>query len=175
MADHGVTGYPRPIPATRKSLYGENTVVRGSCRSMLLQPDLPIPHQNPYSHCQLRPKNPQSSGRKFPSPCWVVVYSFGWRMVHRIQPVKRRRALLESNSPRNSRLQTHQDDETQGEADERFALGVKRIPHRIDRFAHALKTQMLRLPRPLGATARESSCCCSGCGMSPALRRSLRR
>jgi hypothetical protein len=37
-------------------------------------------------------------------------------VIHRIQPVKRRRALLESNSPRNSRLQTHQDDAFRGEA-----------------------------------------------------------
>ena len=131
--------------------------------------------KNHMPECQLRLKIPHCTGRKFPSPRQVVVYSFGWRMVHSIQPVKRRRALLESNSPRDSRLQTHQDDGTQGEAEDGLALGLKRSPHRIDRFAHASKTQTLRLLRPLGATARESPCCCSGRGMSPALRRSLRR
>jgi hypothetical protein len=33
------------------------------------------------------------------------------RWQHGNQPVKRRRAMLESNPPRNSRWQTHQDDE----------------------------------------------------------------
>ena len=125
--------------------------------------------------CQLRLKIPQSAGGKFPSPRRVVVYRFASRMVHTLHPVKRRRALLESNSPRNSRLQTHQDDETRGEAVSGLALGLKRTPHRIDRFAHALKTQTFRLPRPLGAPARCSSCCCSGSGIRPALRRSLSR
>ena len=83
--------------------------------------------------------------------------------------------MQECNPPRNSRLQTHQDDEARGGARNGFALGVKRTPHRIDRFAHALKTQTVRLPRPPGALARVSSCCCSGRGIKPALRRSLRR
>ena len=47
--------------------------------------------------------------------------------------------MLESNPPRNSRLQTHQDDEARGGAGNGFALGVKQNTHRIDRFAHALK------------------------------------
>ena len=71
---------------------------------------------HPYSNCQYRLKIPHYSGRKFPSPHEVVVYSFGWQMVHRNQPVKRRRAMLESNPPRNSRLQTRQDDGSRGEA-----------------------------------------------------------
>src|SRR5580765_6446157 len=74
-------------------------------------------------------------------------------MVSRIQPVKRRRALLESNPPRNSRLQTHQDDGSRGGAREGFALGVKRTPHRIDRFAHALENSNV----PLATTARGAS------------------
>ena len=83
--------------------------------------------------------------------------------------------MLESNPPRNSRLQTHQDDGLRGEARDGFVLEIKRTPHRIDRFAHALKTQTLCLPRPLGALARVSSGCCSGSGIKPALRRSLSR
>src|SRR5579872_7508714 len=74
-------------------------------------------------------------------------------MVNRNQPVKRRRALLESTSPRNSGLQTRQDDGARGGARNGFALGVKRTPHRIDRFAHALKNS-----NPLlAATARGAS------------------
>jgi hypothetical protein len=83
--------------------------------------------------------------------------------------------MLESNPPRNSRLQTHQDDGARGGACDGIAPCVKRTPHRIDRFAHALKTQTVRLARLLGALARVSSCCCSGSGSKPALRRSLRR
>jgi hypothetical protein len=83
--------------------------------------------------------------------------------------------MQECNPPRNSWLQTHQDDGTRGGARNGLALGVKRTGHRIDRFAHALKTQSVRLPRPLGALARESSCCDSGSGIKPALRRSLSR
>src|SRR4051794_24906123 len=60
-------------------------------------------------------------------------------MVHKVQPVKRRRAMQECNSPRNSRLQTHQDDEGRGGARNCFARGSKRTTHRIDRFAHAFK------------------------------------
>src|SRR5205823_8042187 len=91
--------------------------------------------------CQLRLKIPHCAGRKFPSPRRVVVYRFGWRMVNKIQPVKRRRAMQECNPPRNSWLQTHQDDEPRGGARDGLALGSKRTTHRIDRFAHALKTQ----------------------------------
>src|SRR3569832_2720285 len=96
-------------------------------------------------------------------------------MVHRIQSAKRRRAMQECNSPRNSRLQTHQDDEPRGGARNGLALGSKRTTHRIDRFAHALKTQSARLPRLLGALAGESSCCCSARGIKPAMRRSMSR
>ena len=83
--------------------------------------------------------------------------------------------MQECNPPRNSWLQTHQDDGARGEAGRGFALGFVQGPYRIDRFAHALKTQSVRLPRPLGALARESSCCDSGIGIKPALRRSLSR
>ena len=83
--------------------------------------------------------------------------------------------MQECNPPRNSWLQTHQDDGARGEARNDFALDVNRTTHRIDRFAHALKTQSVRLPRLLGALARESSCCDSGMGINPALRRSLSR
>jgi hypothetical protein len=58
--------------------------------------------------------------------------------------------MQECNPPRNSRLQTHQDDGARGEARDGFALGVKRTPHRIDRFAHALKNSN----GPLATTAR---------------------
>jgi len=84
--------------------------------------------------------------------------------------------MQECNPPRNGRLQTHQDDEPQGEAVQCFALGFgfEKITHRIDRFADALKTHV-RLPRLLEAPAGESSRCCSGSGIKPALRRSLSR
>jgi hypothetical protein len=83
--------------------------------------------------------------------------------------------MQECNPPRNSRLQTHQDDGTRGGARNDLALGVKKKTHRIDRFAHASKTQSVRLARPLGALARESSCGGSGSGIRPALRRSFSR
>lgn len=82
--------------------------------------------------------------------------------------------MQECNPPRNSWLQTHQNDGSRGEA-EGFVLGLK-IGHRIDRFAHALKThnEWFRLPR-LFAAAADSVCGGSGAGSSPALRRSLSR
>jgi hypothetical protein len=52
------------------------------------------------------------------------------------RPVKRRRALQECTPPRNSWLQTRQDDEARGEAGIGFALDLEN-EHRIDRFAHA--------------------------------------
>ena len=61
--------------------------------------------------------------------------------------------MQECNLPRNSWLQTHQDDGTRGEARRGFALGLKRTPHRIDRFAHALKNSNV----PFAATARGAS------------------
>ena len=73
--------------------------------------------------CQVRLKIPHYTGRKFPSPREVVVYKIGWPMQDGIQPVKRRRAMQECNPPRNSWLQTHQDDEPQGGAGHGFALG----------------------------------------------------
>ena len=66
------------------------------------------------------------------------------RLLHtRPQPGKRRRALRERNPPRNTRPQTHRND----------GRGVRlqgrippcRSPHRIDRFAHALKNSCLKL------------------------------
>jgi hypothetical protein len=47
--------------------------------------------------------------------------------------------MLESNPLRNSRPQTHQDDEAGGEAEWRLAPGKETAPHRIDRSAYALK------------------------------------
>jgi hypothetical protein len=58
--------------------------------------------------------------------------------------------MQECNPPRNSWLQTHQDDGRRGGARNGFALDVKRTPHRIDRFAHAFKNSN----RPLATTAR---------------------
>jgi hypothetical protein len=52
---------------------------------------------------------------------------------------KRRRALVETNPPRNSRLQTHQNDGTGGEADTASPLHFNLKPDRIDRSAYALK------------------------------------
>jgi hypothetical protein len=66
--------------------------------------------------CQVRLKIPHCAGRKFPSPRQVVVYKIGRPVQHSNQPVKRRRAMQECNPPRNSWLQTHQDDGPQGEA-----------------------------------------------------------
>src|SRR5437660_5770984 len=73
-------------------------------------------------------------------------------MEHRVQPVKRRQALQECNLPRNSWLQTHQDDETRGGA-ERGLAPNRKAEHRIDRFAHASKTR-----------GRLAGCCCSAIG-----------
>ncbi len=44
--------------------------------------------------------------------------------------------MQECNSPRNSWLQTRQDDETRGGAETSF-VPVLKNEHRIDRFAHA--------------------------------------
>jgi hypothetical protein len=86
-------------------------------------------------------------------------------------------AMVETNPPRNNWPQTHQDDGTGGEADKGRASDLKRTADRIDRFADALKKhdEWLRLPRLFGAAAGESVCCCSGSGISPALRRSFGR
>ena len=58
--------------------------------------------------------------------------------------MKRRRALLESNPPRNSQLETHRDDEAGG--------GGKAVPgpiesHRIERFPDAWENSYRKLPR----------------------------
>jgi hypothetical protein len=58
--------------------------------------------------------------------------------------------MQECNSPRNSRSQTHQDDETlRGEAAPGRPRSTLRRTHRIDRSAHAFKThnERARLPR----------------------------
>ena len=57
--------------------------------------------------------------------------------------------MQECNSPRNSWLQTHRDDEPRGGARNGLALGFKRTAHRIDRFAHALENSK----GPLAASA----------------------
>jgi len=57
--------------------------------------------------CQRRLKFPHSAGRKFPTPGEVVVDGSGRPVQHGGRPVKRRRALVETNPPRNSRLETH--------------------------------------------------------------------
>lgn len=61
--------------------------------------------------------------------------------------------MQECNPPRNSWLQTHQDDGTQGEARKGFALGFEKTPHRIDRFAHALKNSDLPLAASVGGVS----------------------
>jgi hypothetical protein len=61
--------------------------------------------------------------------------------------------MQECNPPRNSRLQTHQDDEPRGGARRALASVFPKTPHRIDRFAHALKNSNL----PLGATVLDVS------------------
>ena len=60
-----------------------------------------------YRKCPRRLKIPQTAGREFLSPREVVVDCVGQWVQHRFWPVKRRRALLESNPPRNSRPETH--------------------------------------------------------------------
>jgi hypothetical protein len=84
--------------------------------------------------------------------------------------------MQECNPPRNSWLQTHQNDETRGGAGKGLAPDLE-FEHRIDRFAHTSKThnEWFRLPRLFSAAAAESVCCGSGAGSKPALRRSLRR
>ena len=49
--------------------------------------------------------------------------------------VKRRRALLESNSPRNNQLETHRDDEPEGGS--WVAPRCFYLAHRTDRSPHA--------------------------------------
>ena len=75
-------------------------------------------------------------------------------MEHGTQPVKRRQALQECNLPRNSWLQTHQNDETRGEA-ERGLAPNRKAEHRIDRFAHASKNS--RRMATLAAIVRSGS------------------
>ena len=58
--------------------------------------------------------------------------------------------MQECNPPRNSWLQTHQDDGPHGGASNGFAVYLQKTPHRIDRFAHALENSNC----PLAATAR---------------------
>ena len=63
--------------------------------------------------------------------------------------------MQECNSPRNSRLQTHQDDGIWGEASEGFALVFeKKTTHRIDRFAHASKNSNRAFGANVGASRR---------------------
>ena len=56
--------------------------------------------------------------------------------------------MQECNPPRNSWLQTHQDDGPQRGARKGFALVNKRPPHRIDRFAHALENSKRSFAAP---------------------------
>jgi len=53
---------------------------------------------------------------------------------------KRRRALVETNPPRNSQPETHPDDE-------RGRRRRRRRLHRMDRFPHALKNSSSKAPR----------------------------
>jgi len=69
--------------------------------------------------------SPHSARSKIPQPCQVVVYSFSRRVENGNRLVKRRWALVETNPPRNSWLQTHQDDETRGGAGKGFAPRLK--------------------------------------------------
>jgi hypothetical protein len=66
--------------------------------------------------------------------------------------MKRKRALLESNSPRNSQLETHRSDEPGGPPGPLLKLLPRsRFPHRNDRSPYALKTQPIGpidLPMP---------------------------
>lgn len=63
--------------------------------------------------------------------------------------------MLESNPPRNSRSQTHQDDEARGEAVEGLALGVNKEHIGLIDLLMPQKThnERLRLERLLGASA----------------------
>jgi hypothetical protein len=64
--------------------------------------------------------------------------------------------MLESNPPRNSRSQTHQDDEAlRGEAAGGFALGANQEHIGLIDLRMPLKThnEALRLPRLFGAPA----------------------
>jgi hypothetical protein len=66
-------------------------------------------------------RNQDSIASTAAQPCQVVVYSFSRWVQYGNRPAKRRRAMLESNPSRNSRSQTHQDDEIRGEAGNDFA------------------------------------------------------
>lgn len=61
------------------------------------------------------------------------------------RPVKRRWALQECNPPRNSWLQTHQDDGTRDGAGN-GSVPVIAMEHRIDRFAHASENSDRKVP-----------------------------
>src|SRR5437764_14071680 len=82
--------------------------------------------------------------------------------------VKHKRALLESNPPRNNQLETHRSNES--------GSGLTAAPHCLERFPHAQKNsrwqpplhwrqapllvvvQTPRGPDPLGPTASGSDC-----------------
>src|ERR1700738_3725807 len=83
--------------------------------------------------------------RKFPLPIHSCLTGSAVRVQHGEQPVKRRQAMLESNPPRNSRWQTHQDDEAGDEAGNSFPPGKK--THRIDRSAHASENSSTLCPK----------------------------
>ncbi|PYV05592.1 MAG: hypothetical protein DMG26_05005 [Acidobacteria bacterium] len=68
------------------------------------------------------------------------MYSEGVFLQDERRLVKRRRAMLESNPPRNSQLETHRDDEAGAvvKCSEAAAPAKTALPsHRIDRFPHA--------------------------------------
>ena len=104
-------------------------------------------------------KNPHFAGRKFPSPGEVVVYSFSRWVEDGNRLVKRRWALVETNPPRNSWLQTRQDDENRSEAGNSFApgfedhIGLTDLP-----MPQKTHNDYFCLPRLVGATAEACSC-----------------
>jgi hypothetical protein len=73
------------------------------------------------------------------------------------EPVKRRWTLVETNPPRNSWLETHQDDEARGGAQFGSVPGCARTAHRIDRFRHAWKNSFPAFPRENGPLSRAES------------------
>lgn len=138
----------------------------------------PIPPRAPPSipsSCQLRLKIPQSTGRKIPSPQQVVVDGFIRLLEVGNRLVKRRWALVETNPPRNSWPQTHQDDEARDEAGRGIVPGPGIVIGLIDlpmpQKTHARASRLL--PRASATAACGSSLGASTAGIRPALRRSF--
>ena len=149
-------------PITPRTTMRDTTGAGGRTRGLIMS-------------CQLRLKIPQSTGRKIPSPQQVVVDGFIRLLEVGNRLVKRRWALVETNPPRNSWPQTHQDDEARDEAGRGIVPGPGIVIGLIDlpmpQKTHARASRLL--PRASATAACGSSLGASTAGIRPALRRSF--